>query len=197
MKKRKFGIISILAIALSFWLGVQWESFWYNDKCLDLGGGRNSDNYPICVVEEKRDADVLNATYTIEDESFSLVNGVAEKEILPGAASKILVRVFSMQFLGDFDRNDFDESAVVLTFDGGGSGTFYYLSVFDGKKSSNAVLLGDRIDFHSVKRLENREIIANFSKRKESESFAGLPTLMTSVHFTFSEGNLQQMDKKK
>lgn len=45
-------ILIIVAMLLSFWSGIQWKTFWYNDKCLDLGGGSNPGNYPICVIEK-------------------------------------------------------------------------------------------------------------------------------------------------
>lgn len=43
-----FGLIGI--VSLSFWLGTQFQQFIYDDICLDMGGGKNPGNYPICVV---------------------------------------------------------------------------------------------------------------------------------------------------
>jgi len=50
----KFGITLLLIITLmvGIFLGIQWEKFNYQDACLDLGGGMNPGNYPVCVVEK-------------------------------------------------------------------------------------------------------------------------------------------------
>ncbi len=51
-KKIKTAIIHPLILIIGFFFGYQWSSFNYNDKCLDLGGGKNPGNYPICVIEK-------------------------------------------------------------------------------------------------------------------------------------------------
>ena len=43
-------IIAVTAI-VAFWLGIKAHERHYNDICLDLGGGQNPGNYPICVIE--------------------------------------------------------------------------------------------------------------------------------------------------
>ena len=47
-------IIYLCLIVISFWLGMKYFEFQYNDICLDMGGGKNPDNYQICVVEVKK-----------------------------------------------------------------------------------------------------------------------------------------------
>lgn len=37
---------------LIFFLGMQYQKFIYNNICLDMGGGMNPGNYPICVVKK-------------------------------------------------------------------------------------------------------------------------------------------------
>ena len=44
------GTIYLLLILGSVWLGMIWNEFQYNDTCLDMGGGMNPENDPICVV---------------------------------------------------------------------------------------------------------------------------------------------------
>ncbi len=44
------GIVFLLT---GFFGGYKYFQFDYRDKCLDLGGGQNPGNYPICVVEKK------------------------------------------------------------------------------------------------------------------------------------------------
>ena len=44
--------VVIILIVISFFLGIRWKSFWYLDQCLDIGGGINPGNHPICVIEK-------------------------------------------------------------------------------------------------------------------------------------------------
>ena len=46
----------IVIAAMSFWAGLNFQKAQYNDVCLDLGGGRNPGQYPICVVEQQNAA---------------------------------------------------------------------------------------------------------------------------------------------
>ncbi|AGH80907.1 hypothetical protein PCNPT3_04825 [Psychromonas sp. CNPT3] len=46
---KKILIYSVL-IASSFFMGTQWMQFQYDDICLDLGGGKNPQGSPICVL---------------------------------------------------------------------------------------------------------------------------------------------------
>ncbi len=50
-RKASAGIV-IAALAAAFWAGSEMQKAAYLDQCLDLGGGRNPGNHPICVVEK-------------------------------------------------------------------------------------------------------------------------------------------------
>ena len=50
MNVKTMTIIAVTAI-LAFWLGIKAHEHHYNDICLDLGGGQNPGNYPICVID--------------------------------------------------------------------------------------------------------------------------------------------------
>ncbi|MCU0830617.1 MAG: hypothetical protein MUC58_03700 [Rhizobiaceae bacterium] len=42
----------LVTVAVSAFLaGRAWQSFIYDDICLDLGGGREPGGHPICVIE--------------------------------------------------------------------------------------------------------------------------------------------------
>ncbi len=45
-------IVCFILIVCSFILGMKWQEFKYNDICLDMGGGKNPDGKPICIVEK-------------------------------------------------------------------------------------------------------------------------------------------------
>ena len=54
MKSSMFLGATTIAI-LSFLAGQSYQRFLYEDKCLDMGGGKNPASYPICVIEIARD----------------------------------------------------------------------------------------------------------------------------------------------
>ncbi|UTM59112.1 hypothetical protein L4174_020585 [Photobacterium sp. CCB-ST2H9] len=41
----------VLLVAAGFVAGVAFERFRYEDVCLDMGGGQNPGDYPICVIK--------------------------------------------------------------------------------------------------------------------------------------------------
>ena len=54
MKSRRFfkALLLIAALVGTFYAGMRTQAYLYEDLCLDLGGGRNSGSYPICVIEK-------------------------------------------------------------------------------------------------------------------------------------------------
>ena len=54
MKNRRFFKVLLLIAALigTFYAGMRTQAYFYEDLCLDLGGGRNPGNYPICVLDK-------------------------------------------------------------------------------------------------------------------------------------------------
>ncbi len=48
--KKIFLLAGLLFAA--FYAGMKVQAFIYEDTYLDLGGGKNPGNYPICVVEK-------------------------------------------------------------------------------------------------------------------------------------------------
>ena len=46
-------LVVIVALVVSFFAGAKFQALQYDDLCLDIGGGKNPGNYPICVVEVK------------------------------------------------------------------------------------------------------------------------------------------------
>ena len=54
MKKRRFfkALLLIAALIGTFYAGMRTQAYFYEDLCLDLGGGRNPGNYSICVLDK-------------------------------------------------------------------------------------------------------------------------------------------------
>ncbi|WP_165090563.1 hypothetical protein [Neisseria yangbaofengii] len=49
--------VLLLAISAAFCAGMAFQHYLYEDTCLDLGGGRNPGNFPICVVDKSTQSD--------------------------------------------------------------------------------------------------------------------------------------------
>ncbi len=125
-----------------------------------------------------------NIPYILNNQNYALVNGVAEKEIVPGDSVKDVLRVFGEPVYGDLDGDGDDDAAVLLQSQPGGSGTFYYAVLainFDGAfASTNALLLGDRIAPQTV---EIREGLAvyTYADRGENDPMSTQPSIGQSL----------------
>ncbi len=99
-----------------------------------------------------------NAAYLSEwpaDGVAQLVDGEYEEEIVPGAASKLIIVFYrDMYAFGDLDGDGVEDAAVVLATSGGGSGTFISLeAVINDQGTPKHVataFLGDRVQVNSV-----------------------------------------------
>lgn len=123
-----------------------------------------------------------NLAVTIGDQSFTLVNGVAEKETAPG--SKETVKVVGEPVTGDASGDGKPDTALLLADDPGGSGTFYYavLAIDDGGswRATNALPLGDRIKPENIQ-YRDGQFVYRFLERKPDEQMAATPTVENTV----------------
>ncbi len=141
---------------------------------------------------------VKNLTVTIDNQSFTLKDGVAEVPAAPGSSAKNTLRVVGDPVSGDVNGGDVNsggrpDAALLLANDPGGSGTFYYavLAVNDGGAApavndggslhaTNALLLGDRIKPQDVS-FSDGTVVYRFLERKPGESMAADPSVSKSV----------------
>ena len=137
-----------------------------------------------------------DATYNIEGEPVTLVNGLAETDITPGSEAKKVTRYFGNEVTGDVNGDGKTDVAFLLTQTSGGSGTFYYVAVALGAETRyqgmNAVLLGDRIAPQSTE-IKDGTIVVNYAERKPGESFAVAPSVGVSKYFKFMNNILQDI----
>lgn len=75
-----------VAVAMSFWAGSEFRQAQIDDRCLDLGGGRNPGQYPICVVEMQNTALWLGPIRVTQ-------NDVVELELQRGVDGQSQVRL--------------------------------------------------------------------------------------------------------
>lgn len=150
------------------------------------------------ATEQKPAADVRNTAYLIENEEVVLVNGRAEKEIVPGSASKIITQYFGNEVRADFNNDGTEDVVFLLTQNSGGSGTFFYVAAAlnskYGYKGTNAILLGDRIAPQTTEFREG-EIIVNYADRKPGEPMTTNPSTGVSKYLKITDGRLTEIQK--
>lgn len=142
--------------------------------------------------------DVQNSTYIIEGKYITLKNGYNEQEIAPGSASKLITRYFGNKVSADFNDGGMGnlDSAFLLSQDGGGSGTFYYIAalVSEGDKyiGTNAILLGDRIAPQTTE-FKDGGIVVNYADRRPGEPFSVQPSIGVSRYFRIYGRELREI----
>jgi hypothetical protein len=138
-----------------------------------------------------------DATYLIEGQPVTLVNGLSEIEAVPGSVAKIITRFFGNEAFGDLNGDDLEDVTFLLTQNSGGTGTFFYVVVVlqteTGYQGTNAILLGDRIAPQTT-RIENGTIIVNFADRNPGESFDVAPSLGVSKYLQVKDTLLEEVD---
>lgn len=137
--------------------------------------------------------DYKNTTYTIEGQSVTLVHGKAETEVAPGSSSKITTQYFGNEARGDVNGDGIEDIAFLLTQQGGGSGTFYYVVVAlggkDGYTGTNAILLGDRIAPQTTE-IKDGQIIVNYAERNQDDPMTTPPSVGVSLYLTINNNQL-------
>ncbi|MDQ5911928.1 MAG: hypothetical protein QG568_141 [Patescibacteria group bacterium] len=150
--------------------------------------------YPRTPIDPRAGSDVFgvqpkvytfdpkNATYDIDGQSVTLVNGVSEVESAPGSSSKTITRYFGNEAYGDVDGDDDNDVAFLITQDGGGTGLFYYVVVAlktpTGYKLTNTFFVGDRIAPQSTEiKEDSKELHVNFAERKKGEPMSTEPSV--------------------
>lgn len=154
----------------------------------------------VSSSEAAAGTDPQNATFMIDGEAITLVNGEAEKELAPGSASKQVTSYFGNEAAIDLNSDGLMDSAFLLTQDSGGSGTFYYVAAaFNGKEGytgTNAILLGDRIAPQStfIDPDNPAQFIVSYGEIPAGEPMSSEPTQMVSRTFKLEDGRLVEVN---
>lgn len=124
--------------------------------------------------------DPLNATYVIDGQPVTLVDGQVEHPVAPDSAMTERVYVWGEPVYGDLDGDGDGDAIVVLVQQTGGSGTFVYVAAAVQKAGrytgSEAVFLGDRIDM-PLATIDHGILQVRFLDRPSEASFAEAPTV--------------------
>jgi hypothetical protein len=132
-------------------------------------------------------AEVKNITVTLDGDTVTLNDGVAEKPAAPGSAAQNTVRIVGEPVMGDATGDGRADAALLLENDPGGSGTFYYavLAVDDDGyyRATNAVSLGDRIAPRGVEFTDGR-FVYRYLERRPGEPLAVAPSVEKRTEIT-------------
>jgi hypothetical protein len=132
-------------------------------------------------------AEVKNITVTLDGDTVTLRDGVAERPAAPGSAAQNTVRIVGEPVMGDATGDGRPDAALLLENDPGGSGTFYYavLAVDDdgSYRATNAVSLGDRIAPRGVEFTDGR-FVYRYLERKPGEPLAVAPSVEKRTEIT-------------
>lgn len=138
----------------------------------------------------------LDASYLLDDQMVTLVNGTTSFPAAPGSASMVTVSVFGEPTMGDLNGDGVSDAAVLMTAEMGGSGTFFYqaaaLNVNGGYQGTNAVLLGDSIAPQTTQ-ITDQTIIANYAVRAESDPMTAQPSMAMSMYLQVLDGILTEV----
>lgn len=142
------------------------------------------ESYPEQCSDGKRTftrniTDPLNTEYIIDGQTILLENGYSEVEQVPGSASKLITQINGDPVYKDINSDGIDDIALVLTQQGGGSGTFFYLVLIVGEEIK-VQLAGDRILIEDIIMGDNFiELLA--LDREIDEPMTAVPTVSKTV----------------
>jgi hypothetical protein len=138
--------------------------------------------------------DYKNASYRIEGQPVTLVDGRAETPVAPGSASKVVTQYFGNEATGDLNNDGLPDRAFILTQNSGGSGTFYYavvaLKTVNGYQGTNAVLLGDRIAPQTTE-IKGGQLIVNYADRAPDSPMTAQPSIGVSKYLRVEGATLK------
>ena len=142
---------------------------------------------------------LMNAEYHSEwpaEGVAKLTDGEYQEEIVPGAASKLIIVVYpDMYAFGDLDGDSVDDAAVVLATSGGGSGTFISLEAVTNDKGTPkhvaSAELGDRAKIESVV-IESGEITVDLVTHGPHDPLC-CPTVEATQKYKLQGGTLVQI----
>ena len=149
---------------------------------------------PEAVIDSAQaESGPLNATYTIDGSTFQLRNGTFSRPAAPDSAARETITVFDAPVFGLLDGDQETDAAVILVYEGGGSGRFYYLAAAingpGGYRGTNALFLGDRV-IPQAAQIRNRAIVTAIKDRRPSEPFASAPTVDVTRYAIVSDNRL-------
>lgn len=182
----KWGALILFLIVLpilTFYIGREYQKTVYVVE-----------NNSIYIAEETSEAveasaDPLNATYSIDDEQITLVNGVAK-------TSGTETRIFGEPVKGDLNNDGKIDYVFFLSQETSGTGIFFYVVASINEKGTNAVFVGDRIAPQNIN-IANGVVAVNYATRRENEPMTARPSLGVTKYLVYKNGELVERVEQK
>jgi hypothetical protein len=192
-KQNKKSTKIIIVIVILIIIGVVFYVF-VDSRGSQQGKFANIDN--SATSTKNVNFDPLNFTYVLEDEKVTLTDGVSTQDIVPGSAEKLETTVFEKPAIGDLNKDNKNDSSLLLVQDSGGTGLFFYLvavvSDVGVVKNTNSIFIGDRIDPVSIL-IENGKIKLSFIDRGTDEPMTAEPTIKITKYFEVKNNILMEV----
>ena len=132
--------------------------------------------------------DVRNATYTIEGQSVTLVDGASQVAI-PNSSVVVKTAVLEGPAFADLNEDGINDAVVILRQETGGSGVFFYVFALLSKGNSstgvatNAIMIGDRIHIQSIDIDQPGAVSVTILDRKDTDPYTATPTVEKTFQF--------------
>lgn len=133
--------------------------------------------------------DERNATFQIEGNTITLINGKSITDSISGAT----YRHFGNSARGDLNGDKIPDIAFLVTGETGGTGLFYYVVIAtqtnSGYEALNPIFIGDRIAPQSTQ-IQSGVLTINYADRNPNEPFTSQPSVGKSARFIVSNDKL-------
>lgn len=150
----------------------------------DIDVSNTTDSQIKSPTEEVSTSTPKTASYKIDGETYSLVDGTATKSSAPDSVSVNTLSLFGEPVFGDLDGDKDDDAVVLLSLTTGGSGIFYYAALVRNMggvyESTNTLFLGDRIAPQTVEILEGHAVY-NYAERRADEPMSAQPSMAKTL----------------
>lgn len=137
-----------------------------------------------------------DASYLLENDRIKLENGRAEWQAAPGSATKIKIALNGKIIYGALNNDGNEDAVIFLTYQGGGSGTFFYLGAAllenGNYQGTKGVWLGDRIGLPTAT-IKNGLITINYLDRTPDKSMATTPSVEQTRYFILDHSTLREI----
>jgi heat shock protein HslJ len=147
MRKQELSIVGIIVLGIILIIGF----VAFIRTVLITIPAHDADTTDVVVGDGNTSAPVTPAfaTYTVEGTQFTLHEGTVTQHHVSNSVISGKVTLLDTYAVADFDKDSRSDTAVILTHEPGGTGTFYYAAAAfqseDSYVTSNTMLLGDRV----------------------------------------------------
>ncbi|MFZ2886631.1 MAG: hypothetical protein WA021_02300 [Minisyncoccia bacterium] len=150
------------------------------------------------IYDEKQGGveNYLDATFVIQDQVITLTDGEHVETSAPNEEVqwKTTTKYFGNLAKGDLNGDGITDLAFILTQNGGGTGTFFYVVVALQNNANryigtNGILIGDRIAPQTTEIRDGR-LVVNYADRNSDEPFSVQPHSGVTQNFHVENGVL-------